>query len=313
LFNAPFIKFALFPRKFGSGSLPIILHQMNRLTSDHTLFKAIFFTICSLACVEGKLNGQLMSELQIKNARCNGLSGSIKVMHVIGGQVPYYFSLDSTHYSTNPNINHLNAGDYRLFVRDDFGHFGITNFSISQPDELKVSLTSSKLEVYPEELFELNISVTPDDAVIEDIKWRPTQHFTENQNRSNTVNILRSTTFAVEVRDTAQCVAYAQIDVKVPDSEIYFPNVISAKSTSNEIFTMYGGSQVDKIKMLRIVDRYGRTVFFKKNLFPNDTSEGWDGKSKDKPVGSGVYFYECEVEYFSGKSEVFSGDITVIN
>ena len=38
----------------------------------------------------------------------------------------------------------------------------------------------------------------------------------------------------------------------------------------------------------------------------------WDGKQNNKPLPSDVYVYMIEIEYNSGKRELFSGDITLL-
>ena len=254
----------------------------------------------------------LVPHLAITQARCHGLYGGIEVISVSGGISPFYYSLDSISFSTNPRIGQLTDGDYVLYVRDDFGHFGSAPFSILAPEEIKVELSSSRDSVLQGEQFYLVLSIYPKNAAIDRIVWRPQQYFVENMNLINSLSINTSTIFAVEVSDTAFCIATAQKEVVVKKSQVFIPNVISLSSNTEAIFTVFGDNDVRKIRSMRIVDRYGRLVYLRKNLEPNDSTQGWNGYSRGKPVNLGVYFYQCEIEYESGQTQVFSGDLTVL-
>jgi gliding motility-associated-like protein len=115
------------------------------------------------------------------------------------------------------------------------------------------------------------------------------------------------------VHDSSECYAIDQLEVKVPESEIYFPNVIAANSTNNEVFTVYGASKVEIIKLMTVVDRYGHLIFRKEDLYPNDTQAGWNGRSDGKRVMPGVYMYECLLQLQDGTKQIHRGNITVLN
>jgi hypothetical protein len=298
---------------FATNHLPTMyVLDLNRPTFG-TLSSRVCVVLFVLFCFIIEANSQITAELQITHARCNGLRGKVLVADVTGGVAPYYFSLDGANFSTNPAIAQLQAGNHTLHLRDDFGHTGQLPFTIEQPDQLKAEIASTKSLVAPNESFSLAVDIYPPDAKIASITWRPDKYFVENRTQPLEVTILQHTTFAVEVRDSAQCVAYAQKEIRVHDSDMYFPNVISAKSTGNEVFTLYGASRVLNIKEMTIVDRYGTVVFRKTNLIPNDTSAGWNGRSKNKAVAQGVYFYQCILEMEDGSPQIVSGDITVLN
>jgi CHU_C Type IX secretion signal domain len=275
-------------------------------------FPLIWFVV-AVFCSVTDLTAQITADLSVAHARCYGLRGKLTVLNIQGGTAPFYFSLDSVSYSTNPTLPTLAAGDYTLFIRDDFGHKGVMPFTIGQPPQLSVEIIASAFTVAPNDSFILEVKVTPSTAVIESIKWRPQNIFPENINTGQPVTILQNTTFAVEVRDTNNCLATDQQEVRVHNSDLYFPNVIASRSTTNEVFTLYGASEVQIIKQMTIIDRYGKVMFYKTDMIPNDTQNGWNGRHKDKPVLPGVYFYECELEFLGGKREVFKGDVTVLN
>ncbi len=256
--------------------------------------------------------GQLIAQLEVTHAKCHGLRGKVHVASVSGGKAPYYYSLDGANFSTNPGLPQLPPGDYILHIRDDYGNVGQMPFTIQQPELLEAEIFTSKSIVAPREEFEVNVRISPADAQIVSIKWRPDHVITVQDTTDHKLSILHHTTLFVEVRNSENCIAYAYKEVRVHDSDLYFPNAISPRSSDNEIFTLYGGSRVRLVKEMTIVDRVGTVMFSKTNLIPNDTSAGWNGRSKDKAVLPGVYYYQCKLEMEDGTTQIVSGDVTVM-
>ena len=58
--------------------------------------------------------------------------------------------------------------------------------------------------------------------------------------------------------------------------------------------------------------KYSENALQKENLIPNIETEGWDGFSNNKKMQSGVYIYVAEIEFIDGETEIFKGDITLI-
>lgn len=270
---------------------------------------AMLCLISSIA-VQGQ---QLTAELSVTNARCHGLQGKLQVIHVLGGSAPFYYSIDNINFTTNPTLPALNPGNYTLFLRDNHGNTGTHAFTIGQPPAFSVELVSSKTEVRPNEEFTIEAKLKPSNIAIEKLIWRPQYVFPEFEHDNKPISILQNTMFWVEARDTAGCRANATLEVKVHESDIYFPNIISSKSATNEIFTVYAASKVEVIKEMIITDRYGKIMFRNKGMIPNDTHNGWDGRSGDSRVLPGVYFYECLLLFQDGKEAIYRGDITVLD
>jgi hypothetical protein len=53
-------------------------------------------------------------------------------------------------------------------------------------------------------------------------------------------------------------------------------------------------------------------VYSASDFQPNDTSIGWDGNFRGKPMNPGVYVWVLEAEYLDGSKETFSGNTTLI-
>jgi len=53
----------------------------------------------------------------------------------------------------------------------------------------------------------------------------------------------------------------------------------------NDRFTVFGGSDPEKIRSLQVIDRWGRLVYQQGNLLSNDQGMAWDDKKKENNPG----------------------------
>ncbi|MEM6380962.1 MAG: gliding motility-associated C-terminal domain-containing protein, partial [Bacteroidota bacterium] len=74
----------------------------------------------------------------------------------------------------------------------------------------------------------------------------------------------------------------------------------------------FGTDHVASIKSMRIVDRWGSVLYAAQNLQINNEATGWDGTLNGETVKTGVYIYVVEIQFTDGESEVFQGDLTLI-
>lgn len=79
----------------------------------------------------------------VSDVDCNGeASGSLSI-GAAGGVSPYQYSLDGVDYQQSPDFENLVAGVFDIFVKDVNGCLGVESVTISEPDELTVSVTQS--------------------------------------------------------------------------------------------------------------------------------------------------------------------------
>lgn len=77
------------------------------------------------------------------NVGCNGdTTGSITIS-ASGGASPYTYSLDGTNFQALNTFTGLAADNYTVTVKDDNGCLGIETVTITEPDELAVSVVST--------------------------------------------------------------------------------------------------------------------------------------------------------------------------
>jgi gliding motility-associated-like protein len=93
---------------------------------------------------------------------------------------------------------------------------------------------------------------------------------------------------------------------------IFAPDAFSPNGDNlNDRFTIYYGSEVERISSLRIFDRWGAMVFSEENLDSGENN-GWDGFIKDKLAPIGVYVFMAEAKLKTGKIEIVKGSLTLV-
>ena len=63
---------------------------------------------------------------------------------------------------------------------------------------------------------------------------------------------------------------------------------------------------------LHIFDRWGNKLFSQLEMDPQDSTQSWDGRFKDKDVEIGTYMWWANIYFIDGQSKIHSGDITVV-
>jgi gliding motility-associated-like protein len=123
-----------------------------------------------------------------------------------------------------------------------------------------------------------------------------------------------NTKYNVAFVDSNGCRNVGQTEVIVfcINANVFIPNTFSPNGDgSNDIFYVRGKG-LERVKTLRIFNRWGEVVFEQTNFPVNNAAHGWNGRYKgNKPV-SDVYVYQVEV--FCENSEIirFEGNVALI-
>ncbi len=129
-----------------------------------------------------------------------------------------------------------------------------------------------------------------------------------------TTNTKFNTKYSVAFVDSNGCKNTGDVQVIVicKNANVFAPNTFSPNGDgSNDMFYIRGKG-IERIKTLRIFNRWGEVVFEKKDFPVNDPYSGWNGMFKGNKPHPDVYIYQVEV--FCDNSEIirFEGNVALI-
>jgi gliding motility-associated-like protein len=123
-----------------------------------------------------------------------------------------------------------------------------------------------------------------------------------------------NTIYQVYFTDSNGCSNVASVEVIVicKNVNLFIPNTFSPNGDgSNDIFYPRGRG-LERVRLLRIFNRWGEVVFEKKDFPVNDPLSGWDGTYKGKKPHADVYVYQAEVFCENGDIIRLNGNIALI-
>jgi len=123
-----------------------------------------------------------------------------------------------------------------------------------------------------------------------------------------------NTKYTVSVVDSNSCKNTSEIQVIVicKNANVFLPNTFSPNGDgSNDMFYIRGRG-LERVKSLRVFNRWGEIVFEQQNFPVNNPMYGWDGKYKGNKPHPDVYVYQVEV--FCENSQIirFEGNVALI-
>ncbi|MFZ2899815.1 MAG: LamG-like jellyroll fold domain-containing protein [Saprospiraceae bacterium] len=224
------------------------------------------------------------------------------------------FSFDGVNFSAATIFGGFAAGEYLLWVRDGQGCVSQVAFEVGQPDPIVIQLPPN-LTVNPGLSIQMNAIVTQG-APPYTYLWMPAiglscadcpDPFVEAATGQPVYTLL--------VTDSIGCTAQASVHVQIlwEEIKVFIPNVFSPNAdNANDLFTVFGGPGVSRVKSMKIFDNWGEKVFEKFDFPVNDLSHGWDGTFRGKKLKPGVFAYRIFVELATGEILHFMGDLTLV-
>ncbi len=128
-----------------------------------------------------------------------------------------------------------------------------------------------------------------------------------NQNGTIIINNLPSSLYDIRAVDEAGCEDTLSVLVRYTKAFYFLPNVINAKSLTNNVFYVKGSNILSYD--MTVYDRWGGVVFENQNLAVNDEAGAWR-PSSDRIV-SGVYVYKIVMKTLEG-DKIHVASITVL-
>jgi len=272
-------------------------------------------------CVENEPADALSLEAAANDLQCfESQNGSIDITARNGtGYLDYDWNADTLDGLAAPES--LSIGSYLLTVTDENNCVAQTDSIIlTQPDQLFVDLevdAANNTIVYGDALL-LRAVPSISDTAIAEVSWLPEHVLADASTGAITeqyVIPLTETELVVIVEDTMGCLvsdtARVFVSTKFP---VYVPNVFAPQSSTveNSIFRPFVTEKVERINSMQVFNRWGTLVYERQNLPTQDESIGWDGTFNGEVLKSGSYVFAFELEFINGRTQVYSGEVTLV-
>ncbi len=245
-----------------------------------------------------------------KDSLCLGKTVQIKAL----GAPMYSWSpaagLSATNIS-NPFATPVISTTYKLIGFDSLGCF---RDSIEVPI---VVLDSPSVNAGPDIILSAgttgNIQATGSADVVR-YQWFPPTGLSCTDCPNPVVTAGGNITYSVRVSNAAGCTTEDQVKVIVTcnESNLFIPNTFTPNGDGmNDVFYIRG-SGVYGVKSLKIFSRWGELLFQKRDVTPNNPSEGWDGMFKGTIASTDTYIYQVEVMCSNTEVLKYNGTISLI-
>jgi CHU_C Type IX secretion signal domain/PKD-like domain len=251
----------------------------------------------------------------VRDVKCFGdTNGSISMGAVSGGDAPYLYSINGQPFSSANTFSFLPPGTQEITIQDANGCEVTVAYTIGEPQELAINIgsdTTIRLGEYLDINLDNLAQYVSEPARADTFTYTPANF---NMIFCDTCLVKFSTRYTVTVLDSNGCKATDDRLVKVDRTRsVVIPNVFNPSSNSgNNIFTLYGGIDVERIKSFQIYDRWGERVFESFDFDINDNFQnGWNGRFRQKDASMAVYVYVIEVLFKDGETEIYKGDVAI--
>jgi len=255
----------------------------------------------------------LTLETTLTQPLCTNDPGSLELSFT-GGTAPFTTILNGTNLGDVTQIENLNSGVYNLVVQDD------NNCRIEANNLVIEEIAPITVDLGEDRRINLGDSFTLTPEIINgtppfDFLWI-TQDMTDISCldcENPIIRPLSNTSYALDLQDANGCSVEGAINIIVNKArDIYAPNSFSPNRDGINEFFMLLGKPTASIRVLKIFDRWGNMVFERQNIAINEETKGWDGTYRGQEMSPDVFVWFAEVEFIDGKTEIFSGDLTLV-
>ena len=211
--------------------------------------------------------------------------------------------------STGDSRSFDSAGIYPVVIRDNCNEY-----------ELDIHIIESQINVELEPEYEVIYGTTVEifsnvdsDLPLESQRWYlDTLLLDLCEGECNSVNLTANNNHVIKTQiiNEAGCIDEALSRLKI-SAPIYSPTAFSPNQDGyNDIFYLQSKADI-LVQKLEIYDRWGGSVFSKKDFNTNDKTNGWDGTIRGKKNANGTYVWFALID-INGESLKLSGEINLI-
>ncbi|MBK7342024.1 MAG: gliding motility-associated C-terminal domain-containing protein [Saprospiraceae bacterium] len=254
----------------------------------------------------------LASQFQIQGETCAGdQDGHIEIINISGGQAPFELQLNAGDWQSATVFNDLSPGQYTILIRDAAGCLDtLSGLVITAGASLAIDAGPDRIAA-PGEVIDLSAQTTQS---LSQVQWTASDPL-------SCPTCLQTSLGPLTVNQTVVVTGWTQEGCSDSDAleviiktrgNIFIPNSFTPNGDGiNDVFSIYGNDQINRIKNLAIFDRWGNALYSRSDLPINDPSAGWDGTFRDEVMDPGVYIYVVEVELIDGSVRLYKGDVTL--
>jgi gliding motility-associated-like protein len=238
-------------------------------------------------------------------------TGTLMIGNVQGGIAPFQYSIDGVQFSSDKTFGNLASGGYQLTVRDAAGCLRRDSFTVKSVDVFELDL-GIDLDLNLGDSVQLSGQVIGTAA---SWLWTPAATLSCTDCPNPIAKPAINTLYIATIINPDGCTAADSLWVrlKVSGDIVYTPNAFGPGFASpNDYFMLFTGPIVQEIKSFQVFDRWGDAMFSREKPTLNVSTEGWNGKYKDKVMLPGVYFYAAELILLDGSTYVAKGSVTLI-
>ena len=236
--------------------------------------------------------------------------------HLIGN---YYLPTSTTFTNSCTTIEQAIIKPTTSFVsysinsdQNEFEQILNNNQTSTNYTPFSISSGIQTIELYRREVKQIQIDHEGDSITY--LKWTPSIGLSCDTCLNTSLNINATTSYKLNASTKYDCKDSVAIKVNVYfQNSLAFPNVFTPNGDGlNDHFYVIAGKDVDKVKSFVIYNRWGRKVFEKNNILPNDYYNGWDGTTNGKNAEMGTYVYTVILDFKDGSSKTYNGSISLI-
>ncbi|MEO6036842.1 MAG: hypothetical protein ABIQ93_00425, partial [Saprospiraceae bacterium] len=216
---------------------------------------------------------------------------------------------DNLPFTSAPSFSALPPGTHTILIQDANGCEFETSATVLEPEELIINLgPDTTIHLGQSITLSLDNIVNHPERVV-DLVVTPANLL---DSASLSLTPIYSFRYRATIVDSNGCKASDDRTVIVDKTRfVYIPNIINPESTDNNLFMIFGGEDVSRIKTFQVFDRWGEVVHEYFDFLPNDPASAWNGKVKGKVATPAVFVYYAEIEFKDGETVLYKGDVMV--
>lgn len=239
-------------------------------------------------------------------------NGFIDASILDNGTGPYQAFIDGN--EVDLPVENLSPGFYAFRLENEAGCTFDSTVTISPGKALTVDL-GADLNGSVGEPFLFNAQVQPDTVTLSEIQWFVDGISVPVDSLQWSDEFQEEATVSLEIVSQLGCTARDELRIRLTAASIYIPNVFhpSGRIDVNRRFGPISPADDILVEHFFVFDRWGNQLFGVQDVPINTERSYWDGRSKGQLLNPGVYVYSLRVRYSSGETEVFAGNVTLLD